>query len=76
MDTGRQQTAGMQKRSSTPALVIVVNDNQDQLALLCAALQKTGLDARGFHDAGEALAAISAEHPPALIITDLCVPWT
>ena len=73
MDTGRRQTEGMQKRSSTPALVIVVNDNPDQLALLCAALQKTGLDARGFHDAGQALAAISPELPPALIITDLCM---
>ena len=73
METGRRQTAGMQKRSSTPALVIVVNDNPDQLALLCAALEKTGLDARGFHDACDALAAISADRPPALIITDLCM---
>ncbi len=40
METGRRQTAGMQKRSSTPAAVIVVNDNRDQLDLLCATLQK------------------------------------
>ena len=73
METGRRQTAGMQKRSATPALVIVVNDNPDQLALLCDALEKTGLDPRGFHDACEALAAISTERPPALIITDLCM---
>ena len=73
MQTDRRQTAGMQKRSSTPATVIVVNDNHSQLVVLCTMLQKTGLDARGFATASEALRAMDSAKPPALIITDLCM---
>jgi|GEM_PF-1184550 len=71
METGRRQTEGMQKRSSTPAMVVVVKDDPFQLALLCDFIQKTGLDAHGFQGAAEALGAMSIEQPPALIITDL-----
>jgi two-component system, cell cycle sensor histidine kinase and response regulator CckA len=74
MESGTHQQSQMQRRSSVPATVIVVDDDQNQLALLCSLLQKTGLNARGFNGAAEALEAMHTGQAPALIISDLCMP--
>ncbi|MBM4309793.1 MAG: PAS domain S-box protein [Deltaproteobacteria bacterium] len=74
MEPDTQQTARMQKRSPVPATIIVVENDREQLALLCSILEKTGLNARGFETAADALTAISSGRPPSLIITGLYMP--
>jgi len=74
MEPGTHQTARMQKRSSVPATIIVVDNDRDQLALLCSNLEKTGLNACGFRTAEDALQSITAGESPALIITGMYMP--
>ena len=62
MNESEQQTA------------IVVNDDSIQLKVLAAMAQKAGLTAHSFTSVEEALASMSPNHPPDLIITDVHMP--
>ena len=53
---------------------VVVNDDSTQLNVLCALLQKAGLEPIPFKSAETALSAMSQDSPPALIITDIYMP--
>jgi two-component system cell cycle sensor histidine kinase/response regulator CckA len=53
---------------------VVVNDDATQLNVLCGLLQKAGIQPVPFNSAETALAAMSQDAPPALIITDLYMP--
>ncbi len=54
--------------------LIVVNDDATQRAALSGLLRKEGYEVRDFGNASAALAALTPELPPALIITDLFMP--
>jgi CheY-like chemotaxis protein len=55
--------------------VVVVDDHDDMVEILCEALAHVGARPRGFASAREALAAIRAD-PPDVVITDLAMPET
>ena len=54
--------------------VVVVNDSPIQLNALCTLLRKAGLEPIPFKSAEAALAEMSQDLPPALIVTDLYMP--
>ncbi len=53
---------------------IVVNDDPTQLKVLAAMTQKAGLTPLSFTSAETALASMSPDHPPHLIVTDVHMP--
>lgn len=75
MESAIAQTVDLQQRSSVKAMILVVHSDPEQLTQLCVMLEKKGLDARGFIAVDEALEAMSGSRAPALVITELCMPW-
>ena len=53
---------------------VVVNDDSTQLKVLAAMAQKAGLTALSFTNAEDALASMSLNQPPDIIITDVHMP--
>lgn len=68
-----QQALRIKRRSSVPATVVAVDGDPDQLSLLCSILEKTGLDARVFNSATDALESMAGSVVPALFIVRLCM---
>ncbi len=64
----------MQHKHTVAAAVVVVNDDLAQLTALAGLLRQAGFDARPFTAAEAALAALTPDQPPDLIITDLSMP--
>lgn len=59
--------------SSTPARLLIVDDEQAQLRALCETLEMEGYFTTGFASAREAIAAVHEQHFD-LVLTDLTMP--
>ncbi len=56
------------------ARVWIVDDDRSVRFVLAAALAEAGFGVTAFADAGEALAALASQPPPALVVTDVRMP--
>ncbi len=60
--------------STTPPVVVIVNDDPTQLHLLSAILRKSDMSVHSYLSAEEALVWMDSSEPPSVIITDLYMP--